>query len=135
MSLAVGAAAAAPARASGVDPLDEPVEDTRPDLVLADLVLDPVFKVRVVVDLDDDDRAVRFLDVDAIETRTDRARGLERRLDHERRRVADGKRLRSTLPRPVRPVLDDLPMAAGHLILADKERLPFQHAHPPVAFW
>ena len=59
---------AATSRLSGIDPLDEPIENSRPDLVLADLVLDPVFKVRVVVNLDDDDRAVRFLDVDPIET-------------------------------------------------------------------
>jgi hypothetical protein len=52
--------------ASGVDPLDEPAEDSRPDLVLADQVFDPVFKIGIVVDLDDDDRTVGFLDVDAI---------------------------------------------------------------------
>src|SRR5580693_444257 len=121
-------------RLSGVDPLNEPVEDSRPDLVLADLVLDPVFEVRVVVDLDDDDRAVRFLDVDAIETRTDRARGLERRVDDGRGRIADRKCLRAAFPRSVRSVFDNLPMAARHLILAHKKRFAFQDANPPIEF-
>src|SRR5580693_1488062 len=121
-------------RLSGVDPLNEPVEDSRPDLVLADLVLDPVVEVRVVVDLDDDDRAVRFLDVDAIKTRTDRSRGLERHVDDGWRRVANGQRLRAAFLRSVRPVLDDLPVAPRHLILADKQRLAFQDANPPVEF-
>ncbi len=58
--------------ASSADPLDEPVENSRPDLVLADQVLDPVFEVRVVVDLDDDDFPVSFLDVDAVKGRADR---------------------------------------------------------------
>src|ERR1700734_2100357 len=53
-------------RLSGADPLDEPVEDSRPDLVLADQVLNSVFKVGIVIDLDNDDRAVGFLDVDAV---------------------------------------------------------------------
>ena len=88
------------ARLSGADPLDEPVEDAGPDLVLADLVLDPVLEVRIVVDLDDDDRAIGFLDVDAIKPRPDRTRGLERGVDDGRRRIADGKRLRSRLPAP-----------------------------------
>src|ERR1700733_14573383 len=60
------AARTAASRLSGIDPLDEPIENPRPNFVLADLVLDPVLKVRIVVDLDDDDRAVRFLDVDPI---------------------------------------------------------------------
>ena len=50
---------------SRIDPLDEPVKNSRPDLVLADQVLDPVFQVWIIVDLDDDDFAVGFLDVDA----------------------------------------------------------------------
>jgi hypothetical protein len=66
----------APPGSSGADPLDEPVQDSRPDLVLADQVFDAVFKVRVVVDLDDDNFPIGFLDVDAVETGADRARGL-----------------------------------------------------------
>jgi hypothetical protein len=52
-------------RKSGVDSFDEPVQDSSPHFVRADLVLDPMLEIRVVVDLDDDDRAVGFLDVDA----------------------------------------------------------------------
>src|SRR5271154_6943462 len=86
------------ARVSRIDPLDEPVEDSRPDLVLADQVLDPVFEVRVVVYLDDDDRAVGFLDVDAVEAGADRARRLARGVDDPRGSVGDGNRFRSAFP-------------------------------------
>ena len=37
-----------------LEALDEPFEQTDPDLVLLDLVLDAVLEVGVVVDLDDD---------------------------------------------------------------------------------
>src|ERR1700760_23884 len=104
------------------DALDEPVEDSRPDLVLADQVLDPMLEVRVVVDLDDNDFAVGLLEIDAVKAGADRARRLERRVNDPRRRVADRKRLRSALPRPVRPVLDDLPVAARPLILAGAQK-------------
>jgi hypothetical protein len=49
-----------------------------PQLLLADMVLDAVFEVRVVVDLDDDDWGVAFLDVDAVKAGADRVRRLER---------------------------------------------------------
>ena len=119
-------------RLSGIDPFDEPVDEPRPDLVLADLVLDPVLEIGVVVDLDDDDRAVGLLDVDAIEARADRAGRLERGVDDARRGVGDGDCLRSALAGAVRPVLDDLPVAARHLILAHEQRLAVEHSDPPV---
>ena len=83
-----------------VDPLDEPVEKADPDLVLADLILDTVVKVGVVVDLNDDDRAVGFLDVDAIETGADRARRPQRDVDDG---AAARRRWESSSTRPPAP--------------------------------
>jgi hypothetical protein len=50
-----------------LEALDEPLEHADPDLVLADLVLDAVLEIGIVVDLHDDEAAVGLLDVDAVE--------------------------------------------------------------------
>ena len=64
--------------ASRVDPLDEPLQYPRPHLVLADLILDAVLEVRIVVDLDHRDALRRLLQVDAVEPGADRARRAQR---------------------------------------------------------
>src|SRR6478752_8967881 len=70
-----------------LEPLDEPLEQPCPDLVLADLVLDAVLEVRVVVDLHDDEAAVGLLDVHAVEAVADRARRAYRDVDQVARRL------------------------------------------------
>ena len=57
-----------------LEPLDEPLEHADPDLVLADLVLDAVLEVGVVVDLHDNKAVVGLLDVDAVKPLADRPR-------------------------------------------------------------
>jgi hypothetical protein len=56
-------------------PLDEPLQHLHPVLVLADLVLDAVLEVGVVVDLHHDEACVGLLDVDPLEPLADRAGG------------------------------------------------------------
>src|SRR5258707_654786 len=57
-----------------LESFDEPLEQPCPDLILADLVLDAVLEIGVVVDLHDDKAAVGLLDVDAVEALADRPR-------------------------------------------------------------
>src|SRR5580704_17184480 len=93
---------------SGVDALDEPLQDTAPDFVLADLILDAMIEIGIVVDLDHRDRIAGLLDVDAIKAAADRARGAQRDIDHLGRRIGERQRAIAALPRPVRPALDAL---------------------------
>ena len=72
-----------------LEPFDEPLEHADPDLVLADLVLDAVLEVGVVVDLHDDEAVVGLLDVDAVEAVADRARRAHRDVDELRRRLVE----------------------------------------------
>jgi len=60
---------------SRVDPIDEPLQYPAPHLILADLVLNAVVEVRIVVDLDHRDRFARLLHVHAVEPAADRAGG------------------------------------------------------------
>ena len=76
--------------------------------------------------------SARLLDVDAVEPVADRARRRERRVEHVRRRVGEREGAEAALLGAVRPVFDDLPMAARHLILADEQRLAVEHADAPV---
>src|SRR3954452_3267663 len=116
-----------------LEPLDEPLEHADPDLVLADLVLDAVLEVGVVVDLHDDEAVVGLLDVDAVEAVPDRARRAHRDVDELRRRLVEIEGAKAALARgAVGPVLDDLPMAACHPVLADEQRLAREHADAPV---
>ena len=69
--------------------LDEPLEHADPDLVLADLVLDAVLEIGIVVDLHDDEAAVGLLDVDAVEPLPDRAGRAHRDVDQRSRRLVE----------------------------------------------
>src|SRR5690606_5337291 len=51
---------------SPIQPVGEPAGQIDPDLVLFGGILDPVLKIRVVVDFDHDHPIVRFLQIDAI---------------------------------------------------------------------
>src|SRR5260370_37448863 len=73
---------------SCVDAFDEPLQDAVPDFFFADLVLDAMFEVRIVVNLDHCDGIASLLDVDAIEAGTDRARRAQRDVDHLGGRVS-----------------------------------------------
>src|SRR5258706_11679347 len=64
-----------------LEPVDEPAQQLHPDLILADLVLDAVLEIGVVVDLHHHDAAVGLLEVDAIEAVADRARRAHRDVD------------------------------------------------------
>src|SRR5262249_49981103 len=72
-----------------LEPLHEPTQHAGPDLVFADLVLDAVLEVGVVVDLHHDKAAVGLLDVDAVEAVADRARGAHRDVDQGGRRLVE----------------------------------------------
>src|SRR5215470_367183 len=91
--------------------LDEPLEHAHPDLVLADLVLDAVLEIGIVVDLHDDEAAVGLLDVDAVEPLPDRPRRAHRDVDQRSRRLVELESAEATFARgAVGAVLDDLPM-------------------------
>ncbi len=51
-----------------VQPVGEPAGQLDPDLVLFGGILDPVFKIGIVVDLDHHHAVVRFLEIDAIKS-------------------------------------------------------------------
>src|SRR2546430_4657908 len=105
-----------------LEPLDEPLEQPRPDLVLADLVLDAVLEIRVVVDFHDDETAVGLLDIDAVEAVADGPRRAHRNVDQVAGRRVELERAKAALVRrAVGAVLDDLPMAARHAVLADEQ--------------
>jgi hypothetical protein len=53
----------------------EPLEKPYPDLVLADLVLDAVIEIWIVVDLHHDESSVGFFDVYPIQTFADGTNG------------------------------------------------------------
>ena len=137
-----------------LESFDEPFEQPRPDFVLADLVLDAVLEVGVVVDLHDNKAVVGLLDVDAVEPLADRPRRAHRDVDQLGWRVAELEGAEAALARgAVGAVLDDLPVAgrlkgvyarrkgrsrpssramAGYAVLAHEQRLADEHADPPV---
>src|SRR4029077_16352148 len=116
-----------------LEPLDEPLEQPCPDLILADLVLDAVLEVRVVVDLHDDEAALGLFDVDAVEALADRPRRPHGDVDQLGWRLIELEGAKAALVRgTVGSVLDDLPVAARHAVLAHEQRLAGQDTHPPV---
>jgi hypothetical protein len=116
-----------------LESLDEPLEHADPDLVLADLVLDAVLEIGVVVDLHDDEAAVGLLDVDAVEPLPDRPRRAHRDVDQCGRRLVDLEGAKAALARgAVGAMLDDLPVAARHAVPAHEQQLAREHADAPV---
>src|SRR5436305_13362236 len=96
-----------------LEALDEPLEQSCPDLVLADLVFDAVLEIRVVVDLHDDEATVGLLDVDAVEAVADRARRAHGDVDQLGRRLVELEGAKAAFVRgAVGAMLDDLPMPA-----------------------
>src|SRR5690606_2780730 len=77
--------------ASGIEPFDEPVGEANPDVVLLRVILDTVFEVGVVVDLDDEDAVIGLLEIDAVEAVADAARCPQARVEDERRRFCERK--------------------------------------------
>src|SRR6266851_5636156 len=106
-----------------LEALDEPAQQPRPDLVLADLVLDAVLEVGVVVDLHDDEAMVGLLDVDAVESVADRPRRAHGDVDQLGGRLVELEGAKAAFVRgAVGAVLDDLPMPARHAVLAHEQR-------------
>src|SRR5712691_7424952 len=100
-----------------LESFDEPLEQPGPDLVLADLVLDAVLEVGVVVDLHDDEAVVGLLDVDPVEPLPDRPGRAHRDVDQSGRRLTDLEGAKAAFARgAVGAMLDDLPMAARHAV-------------------
>src|SRR5579862_9006382 len=98
-----------------LEPLDEPAQELDPDLVLADLILDAVLEIGVVVDLHDDEAVVGLLDVDPVESLADRTGGAHRDVDEVARRLIDFEGAEAAFAGgAVGAVLDDLPMPARH---------------------
>src|SRR5712692_10537106 len=122
-----------PMRPLLLEPFDEPFEQTGPDLVLADLVLDAVLEVRIVVDFHYDEATLGLLDIYTVKTFPDRPRRPHRNVDQVRRGLIELKGAKAALARgAVRAVLDDLPMPARHAILTHEQWLTPQHADAPI---
>jgi hypothetical protein len=51
-----------------------------------------MFEIGVVVDLDDEDAVIGFLEIDAVEPVADRAGGAQAGVEHERRHLSQGER-------------------------------------------
>ena len=89
----------------------------------------------IVVDLDDDDALFGLFQVDAVEAFADQAGGADGGVDDFRGRVFDGHRGEAAFGGlAVLAVLDRLPVAAGHAVLAGIERLAVEDADAPVEF-
>src|SRR3977135_3913331 len=80
-----------------LESFDEPLEQPDPDLVLADLVLDAVLEIGVVVDLHDDEAVVGLLDVDAVEPLPDRPHRTHRDVHELRRRLVEVESAKAAL--------------------------------------
>src|SRR5262245_38175468 len=78
--------------ASLLETIGKPLQQTDPDLVLADGVLNPVLEIGIVVDFHHDDAAVSLLEIDAVEALADRARRAYRDVDHFGRRLIELER-------------------------------------------
>ena len=97
------------------------------------IILNPVFKVGVVVDLDNEDAIIGLLEVDAIQTIADRAGSAQACVEHQWRHLRQRERLEAALQRlPAGVVLDDLPVFLGHQILHGKQRFAAENADAPV---
>ena len=92
---ALSAAARLPPRP--VQPLQEPLRQPDPDLVLLAGILPAMVEVGVVVDLDDEDAVLGLLEVDAVEAVADAARRTHRGVDDMRRRLLQREGLDAAL--------------------------------------
>src|SRR5918992_4388495 len=89
---------------------DEPLQEADPDLVFADLVLDAVLEVGIVIDLHHDEARGRLLDIDPVEALPDRAGGAHGDIDQLRGRLIDLEGAEPALVRgAVGAVFDHLP--------------------------
>ena len=77
--------------------------------------------------------SVGLLEVDAVEAVADRLGGAHRDVDDLGRRLVEIEGAEPAFARrAVGTVLDDLPVAARHAVLADEQRLAGEHADAPV---
>src|SRR3954453_21594015 len=70
-----------------LEPLDEPLEQLDPYLVLTDGIFNSMFEVRIIVDLHHNDAVVGLLEVDAIKSVANRFGGADGEIDDLRRRL------------------------------------------------
>src|SRR5580765_2967289 len=111
----------------------EPLEKPYPDLVLADLVLDAVIEIWIVVDLHHDESSVGFFDVYPIQTLADWTSSPNCSVEEIGGSLVEADGAPTALPqRAIGAVLDDLPMTARHTILTHEQRLAAHHPHAPV---
>ncbi len=96
-------------------------------------VLDSRIDGRVVVDLDHGDPVAGLLEVDTVQAVADRRGRAQGEPDHVGRHLVDRQGLEAAGPcGAFRGVVVDLPVAAGHEVLACVQRLAVQHADAPV---
>src|SRR5882672_5902638 len=117
---------------AGIDAGLEHLHHARVELVAEHGVLDAAVDARVVVDLHEHVAAVHRLDVDSIEAVAHRVRGLEGETQDLARGVLHGERLVLALLRALLAVVVDLPVAVGHVVAADEQRLAVEHRDAPV---
>src|SRR3954447_12447742 len=118
-----------------VESLQKPLRQPDPDLVLLAGILPAMVEVGIVVDLDDEDAVIGFLEVDAVEAVADAAGGTHRRIDDMHWGFLQRERLDAALVGFAGGlVVDDLPVFLGHQIVHGKERLAAEHADAPVIF-
>src|SRR5262249_26127296 len=109
--------------------IDEPAQDTHPDIVLADRILDAVFQAWIVVDFHDNDAVSGLFEVDAVKALTDRPGGAYGNVDHLGGGLIEAEGAETAfMRRAVRSVFHYLPMPARHAVLADEQRLAGKHA-------
>src|SRR4029077_162878 len=102
------------------------------DLVLADGIFDPMFEVGIVVDFHNDDADRGLLEVDAVKAIADLPCGAHGHIDDLGRRLLDCEGAEAAFGGgAIGAVLDDLPMAARHAILANEQWLTPPRTPPP----
>src|SRR6056297_2408516 len=116
-----------------LDPLENHAHDFAIQRALEHVVFDAGVDRRVVVDFYDHDLAVAFLQVDAVQAVSDKAGGLDGGADDRVGGLAYRQRVDVAFVHAgVSVVLDDLPVAARHVVAAYVQRAAVEHAYAPV---
>lgn len=121
-------------RGSGTQSLHEPLGKLVPHVAVG-FVFNAVFEIGIVVDFDDHGAVGAALEVDAVEAIADQVGGADGDVDHVRGGFGDGDGFVAAFDGLAAfLVLDDLPVASRHLVLADEERTAVKNADSPVEF-
>ena len=116
-----------------LEPPEKYAHDPAIEFILQNRIFVARIEIRIVIHLNQIKRSVRLLHVDAVQTVANQISGLQSDLDTTPRRQFDRQRFGLAVAAMIGALLiDDLPMAFCHIVLAGKQRLAVENADPPV---